>query len=268
MLKQIAVCFLLLPAVVSADNLFLRNGVVYRNIEIIDTVGLRIHIRNGSIEKLFDLSAVYRIDRSAVVEGQRPTQEIFSQEMADRYRQALNVEENRKLNPNVLHLDGDSYPDQRHLDSLHSWRRSAYIAAGYGIPQGMHIELGFTPEIPVSFAVTFGIGDQWSRDAGEGMIGVAVLLRLPSFSSATTFYGGFMAGGTVKVFGGGDYYKQVCIGLCTPLTRNLQLRPEAGVAFTSRFVSGGTGLFGGTLPEVYDEEIKFYFNLALELDFR
>ncbi len=152
------------------------------------------------------------------------------------------------------------------LEKLHPWRSSVYIAIGGGTPQGMRGELGYNFGSYVSLALSAGIGDSWSRDPGDGTLALLGILRLPTGSPSVTPYLLVCTGGTLAILGPSDTYTLVYAGVSVPIIQALQLRPEFGLDFTSRHISGGRSLFGGTSPEVTQKDTRVGFHVSLELD--
>ncbi len=264
---KLIVLFLLQSAAI-ADDLYLKNGLLYTNVLVLDTTGVTIYFVRDSVTISIGSELIEKIEKKDVIPNLRSTREIYSQSKYDEFR-LLNQqiallhdkEKNRPVEDSVAKVN-------QRLDRLQPWRSSVFMAIGYGTPQGMRCELGYNIGSKLSMAFTFGIGDQWSRDPQEGMPGVSLTIRIPNFNSAAAPYVSIMRGTTLTIFGGPDSYTQLCFGFITPLASAFQLRPEIGVAFTSRHVSGGTSLFGGTTPEVYNERTLFYIHVALEIDFR
>jgi hypothetical protein len=150
-------------------------------------------------------------------------------------------------------------------DSL-TWSHSLYLSCGYGTPQGFRFELGYNFGFGISLAPTFGIKDHWSRDPEEGTLGIILKMHL-SKSKLTIPYLLVGTGGTIAIFGGSDTYVLIQIGSKISLNNWLQLCPEFGFVFTSKYISGGRSLFGSS-PEVNDNNTRLGFNISFEIDFR
>ena len=159
--------------------------------------------------------------------------------------------------------------DSCQVDSVGNlyWARSLYISGGYGLPQGLRFELGYNFGSIISIAATYGINNNWSRDPEEVTIGIIGKLHFLQIKS-TMNYILFGIGSTIHIFGGDDTYTVVYIGSKIPLIDWLQLCPEFGLVFTSKYISGGPGLFGGSSPEVYEKKTRLGFNISFEIDFR
>jgi len=151
-------------------------------------------------------------------------------------------------------------------DSL-TWSRSLYLSCGYGTPQGLRFELGYNFDSDVSLAATFGIKDHWSRDPEEGTLGIIGKIHLYKSKSISSYILGGV-GGTIAIFGEPDTYSLIQIGSKISLTNWLQLCPELGFVFTSRNISGGRSLFGGSSPEVNENKTILGFNISFEINFR
>jgi len=147
------------------------------------------------------------------------------------------------------------------------WASSFYVSGGYGSPQGLRFELGYNFGSDISLAATFGINDNWSRDPEEGTIGIIGKIHFLQIQS-TKSYILLGYGGTISIYGGPDTYSIVHIGFKIPLINWLQLCPEFGFVFTSKHISGGSSLFGGSSPEVNETKTRLGFNISFEIDFR
>jgi hypothetical protein len=163
--------------------------------------------------------------------------------------------------------DSSEYKIERDLKERMPWRNSVYLAAGWGTPQGFRFELGYNYGANLSLGFSFGIADMWSNDPGEGSIAVLGSFRFPIESSSITPYFLLCYGGTIAVFGGSDTYTLINPGVIIPLKTWLQLRPEIGIALTSKHISGGRSLFGESTTEITEDKRRFGFNISLEVDF-
>jgi hypothetical protein len=146
------------------------------------------------------------------------------------------------------------------------WEGHVFLAAGYGVLQGFRAELGWNMGRYFFSGTTFGIGDYWSRDPGEGTIGVfgGIHIPVPGLPSFTPYIL-VGSGGTVSVMSSNnDTYTFVNAGAMIPLIESVTLRPELSVCFTSKVVYGLPWGMHNTLPE----KKRTYpgANLVLELD--
>ncbi|MDO8549761.1 MAG: hypothetical protein Q7S39_06385 [Ignavibacteria bacterium] len=147
------------------------------------------------------------------------------------------------------------------------WGNSLYLSAGWGTPQGFRFELGYNIGMFISLGLSFGIGDMWSRDPGEGTFAILGSIRFPINSLSITPYLLFSRGSKFSMLGNPDAYTLINLGTIVPLIPWLQLRPEIGLAFTSKHISGGRSWFGGSSPEVTEDKTRFGFNISFEVDF-
>lgn len=161
----------------------------------------------------------------------------------------------------------DSLKTQTNYLQEYPWSATPFLSAGYGYPQGFRAETGYTFGYILTFGVSFGIGDTWSRDPGEGTLAFLGRLNIPINNTSKGMYISILTGGSIAILGEPDTYTVANLGLLIPLTNYLTLRPEVGVAFLSKHISGGHGLFGSS-PEVREEKVDGSFNLVLELDIR
>ena len=116
-------------------------------------------------------------------------------------------------------------------------------------------------------AASFGIQDNWSSDPDEGTLALVGSIKFPiqSFQFTPYILAGY--GGTFTIFGGPDTYTILNMGVLYELNRGIHLRPEIGITFTSKHISGGPSLFGKETPEITEERSRFTANLIVEIDF-
>jgi len=156
-------------------------------------------------------------------------------------------------------------------DYLHryTWSSTPFIAAGYGLPQGFRGETGYTFGDILTLGMSFGIGDSWSFDPWEGTIAWFARLNIPIENTHAGFYFSILSGSNIAIFGDPDSYTLANIGLIYPLSDYMHLRPEFGIAFTSKYISGGkgNGIFGSS-PLITEDRTVVSFNLNFELDLR
>lgn len=252
-----------------ADDVYLKNGFVLRNIQVVDTTNGRLNYLKDGTNMWIDTTYLLKIDFRELLLGQKSSYELFSKDLQDQYlKTLLEMEPMRKEREEQMDtVRADSLQKMGiHFDSLYSWRRSVYVAGGWGTPQGFRFELGYNFGEIVALALSFGIGDKWSRDPEEGTLAIIGSIRLPIRSFPFTPYLLFCRGGTFTIFGGSDTYTLIYLGAMVELRSGIHLRPELGLALTSKHISGGTSLFGGTSPEVNEDRSRLGANVTLEID--
>jgi len=147
-------------------------------------------------------------------------------------------------------------------DEKTAWGNSFFLSGGYGTPQGLRVELGYNFGNIFSLAGMIGTNNNWSNgDASAGIIGK---LNFNDGSFTVYILGGY--GQSIEILGEPDNYGLVMIGYRIPLKRGIQVRPEMGIIFTSKHISGGSGLFGSS-PETRENETKFGVDVSLEIGF-
>jgi hypothetical protein len=161
-------------------------------------------------------------------------------------------------------------PDKNstNINEMYDWSSSLFLAAGWGFPQGIRTELGYNFGKNFMAGISFGIKDQWSKEPSEGFYGAMISLRIPTSSPFYTPYILLGAGGKFVIFGGADNYKIINFGLMVSTKSAITIRPEFTLAFTSKYISGGSGLFGSSSPEVWENKTRFGINLLVELDLK
>ena len=158
---------------------------------------------------------------------------------------------------NCLSAQSDSLSES----NSNYWNNSLYLSYGYGLPQGHRFEVGYNYWI--SPGLTFGIGDNWSRDPAEGTLGILAKIHFPIYES-NVFYLLFCIGGTMAILGEPDTYSIVHFGSKIQLSNGIQLCPEMG--WTFKHISGGRSIFGSS-PETREQKTNFGINISLEIDF-
>jgi len=269
MIRRLTILCFFLGSATYADDIYLKTGFVLCNVQVMDTTNGRINVNRDGRNTVIYTADVLKIDHREILPEQKSSYEMFSQDQYDRHLKSLPERERKeRLEASRMAARADSLKRlERHLDSTYTWRSSVYIAAGWGIPQGARFELGYNFGKTVTLALSFGIGDNWSNDPAEGTLAIFGSLRFPSSSLPITPYLLICTGGTIAIFGGPDTYTLIYVGTLVELSSGIHLRPEFGLAFTSKHVSGGTSLFGGTSPEVKDDKTRFGANVTLEIDF-
>jgi hypothetical protein len=273
MVPRPAILCIILFTASYADDIYLMTGFVLRNVQVMDTTNSHIKIvRDGRIS-LIDTSFVLSIDRREVLSKQKSSYEIFSQDLHEQYqrslpeKEAMEPERKQRLKASRRAAKAELLERmEAHLDSTHTWRKSIYIAGGWGIPQGARFELGYNFQESIALALSFGIHDSWSNDPAEGTLAILGSLRFPVSLLPVTPYLLICTGGTLATFGGQDTYTLIYVGTMVELSSGIHLRPEFGLAFTSKHISGGTSLFGGTSPEIKEDKTRFGANVTLEID--
>jgi hypothetical protein len=260
----LAVLCVLVCSVSTAEDLYLKNGFAVRNVQVVDTTGGRITIVRDGEREVYDSASVLRIEYRPFVPGERSTYVLFSEEMALRHRGIAEGEIDRR----ETQVADSQESVEKSLDSLHSWRRSVYLAGGWGVPHGTRFELGYSTSGVFSFAFSFGIGDSWFRDPGERAIALLTSLRFPIRSSRITPYLLLGIGATGALYDRADTYAIASVGTLIALRSGIHLRPELGGVFISKHVSDGVVSFWGTSPEVREYRSRFGAHIAVELDFR
>lgn len=153
------------------------------------------------------------------------------------------------------------------IKGTYLWSSTPFLSAGYGYPQGFRAETGYTLGYFLTLGLSFGIGDTWSKDPGEGTIAWLARLNIPIEKTHAGFYFSILSGTNFSIFGGSDSYTLASIGLIYPLTDFLHLRPEFGIALLSKYISGGSGIFGNS-PLINESKTVASFNLIFEFDLR
>jgi len=62
-------------------------------------------------------------------------------------------------------------------------------------------------------------------------------------------------------------YNLIYIGTMIPVKAWFHVRPEVGIVFTSKNISGGSSLLGGSGPENTENKTRLGMNLSFEIDF-
>ena len=173
---------------------------------------------------------------------------------------------------NFENVSGTSLPktdkDSTNINEMYDWSSSLFLAAGWGFPQGIRTELGYNFGKNFMAGISFGIRDQWTDEPSEGFYGAIISLRIPTSSPIYTPYILLGAGGKFVIFGGADNYKMINLGLMITTKSAITIRPEFTLVFTSKYISGGSRLFGSSAPEIWENETRLGINLLVELDLK
>lgn len=129
------------------------------------------------------------------------------------------------------------------VEDLRPWRWSPYVAAGYGVPNGLRGEVGYNIADYFSLGLNLSAYDHWSRDPQDAMFGLQARVFVTELSSSFTPYVSIGAGGSMNILGPSDEFIEGMVGAMIPLDRWLFIRPELGLSHVSKVVSGG-GWFG------------------------
>ncbi len=261
---RLALIYLLFFSVSYADDIYFKIGFAVRNIQVIDTTNGRINILRDGKYFAFDTAKVLKVVRLEVLSGQKSVYEMFSKELAEQHwGRKEQLEDSLKM----VKIDS-SRKTMLYLESISTWSNSVYVAGGGGIPQGARFELGYNVGVHLAIALSFGIGDGWSRDPQEGTIAFLGILRMPTQVLPVTPYLMLCRGGTIGIFGGSDNYTLIYFGAMIEWKSGIHFRPEVGMINTSKHISGGPGFFGqGTDPEIRESNLRIGLNLTLEIDF-
>jgi hypothetical protein len=92
-LKLILICVPFGYVCTHADDLYLKNGVLFRNVIIIDTTGAVLHIIRDSVRTGIPLELVERIDRREFIPGLKSAREIYSLSVAGKFLKNVNPKE-------------------------------------------------------------------------------------------------------------------------------------------------------------------------------
>lgn len=275
MVLRYAIASFFIIQVCRADDIYLKNGFVLRNVQVIDTTNGRINFNIDGKSTVIDVAAVLKVDLRNSISGQKASYEMFSRHLRDQYQQALLEKEElareRKEQLKTSHMANETDSLQRievHLDSTYSWRSSIYVAGGWGIPQGGRFELGYNFGQSVALGISFGIGDNWSGDPLGGTLAILGSIRFPIQSSPVIPYLLLCTGRTIYLeffppfAAGTNSYTLIYVGAMITVTAGIQLRPELGIVLTTKRTSGLPP------PDTTTEERsrRFGANVTIELD--
>ena len=267
-MMKLAFACALLSSISYADDIYLNAGFVIRNVRVIDTTDDQITIERNDQKIKVPLDGVLRIEVREFVPNQISVYELFSRDLYERHQKFLREKEalvnQHKEVQDAIRIDSMRKREE-HLDDVYSWRKSMYLAGGWGVPQGFRFELGYNIDVNLGIGLVFGTGDAWS---GHSTLGILASVRLPKQSSTIVPYVLVSVGGTTDIFGNNDNYTLVDLGAIVPIKPWLQLRPEIGCDFTSKYISGGFSFFEGSQAEVKEERTRFGAHLGIEIDLR
>ncbi|HTR81210.1 MAG TPA: hypothetical protein VMM58_06220 [Bacteroidota bacterium] len=154
----------------------------------------------------------------------------------------------------------------KNFDATTPWYNTVYLDWGYGTPQGMRLEAGYYFESYFGFGLTYSDYDDWSSD-GNTVFGYFAQIRLPIDSSAVVPYL-FLSRRLTIPFLNADRYTLIYVGAAIPVESWLRIRPEIGIALTSRYISGGVNLLGPSTPATTENRTRLGAHISIEVDLR
>jgi hypothetical protein len=77
----------LLPVIIFADDLYLKNGLLYRNVLVVDTTGTILNIIRDSVKTGIRLELIEKIDKREFIPHQKSTRELYSPSKAEEFGQ-------------------------------------------------------------------------------------------------------------------------------------------------------------------------------------
>lgn len=258
------------------DDIYFKNGFVMHNVQVVDTTNdLFTYIRDGQ-RITTKIEYVLKVEHRELLPSQKSVYELFSQEIYDQYMKnitEMEIERQEReavIEASRMALRVDSLQKKAViLDSLHSWRRSLYIAGGWGMPLGYRVEVGVNFR-NYSFAVSCGGYDTWSGQPSEEKCDIIGRIHSPTLNPSFSPYVSLGTGSTVStvgfLLGFSDTYTLLNMGAMVKLTNNAYLRPELGIVWTSKFKGGGINFFGPDTPINREYKTSFGANLLLEFD--
>lgn len=147
------------------------------------------------------------------------------------------------------------------------WQNTVYISTGWGLPQGLRTEIGYNLGSLLSIGMAYGGGQNWGYDKSRTMIGLLGSLRFPLQNNQITPYLLVCTGSTITpLFGHNDTYTLLYAGTIITLKPWLQFKPEAGLIYTSAYVSGGGSIWGSNSPVITQDELKLGFHASFEIN--
>lgn len=150
-------------------------------------------------------------------------------------------------------------------DKMRPWRSTVYLAIGFGNPQSPRYELGYNSKTVFAIAITYGKNKGKSDNYKEGTIGFLIKAHLSTLQSKITPY--LLYNYSINgILGERNTYHLIFVGSMIPIKPWLTLRPEAGIARKSIYISGGRGFFGHTTSQaIFEKSNEFGFNLSFEI---
>ncbi|MFA6455715.1 MAG: hypothetical protein WCW40_02745 [Bacteroidota bacterium] len=97
----------LVVAEVHADDLYLKNGILYTNVIVVDTSGMVVTILRDSVRMNIQTDLIEKIEQRKYIPGEHSLREVYSQSKADEYA------DNRLQNA-LLHNAQDQRRNKNH----------------------------------------------------------------------------------------------------------------------------------------------------------
>lgn len=81
------VLFLIHQSAVLADEIYMKNGILYKNVIVVDTTGTKVNIIRDNIKMDLKLGLIEKIDIKEYIPNQKSTREIYSQSKYEEFIQ-------------------------------------------------------------------------------------------------------------------------------------------------------------------------------------
>ncbi len=271
----IVLVLLMLPMVALADEVYLINGCVYRNVQVVDSTATVLRITYNGRPLDLQRSMIDHVVHAPVAAGAAAVYEVYSQTMAaafaaariqqtDEERRRVEEEQRRAVElQDSLHrvlqakesetrrmqmeMDRRVSAKNRVEDSLDragvvTWgtRNRLGVTIGFSHPMGLMAEFGFRYQV-VALSFIWSVSDSWSAKPEENpTIGFAVRFHPMKPRALFDPYVGVMIGSAFDIQtshqGHPETYRVAYLGTRLWMTRHVALTFEAGAAFTSKYL--------------------------------
>lgn len=262
MLKTVAVLFCLV-GLCPADDIFLKNGYIHRNVRITSAEGnIILFMKNDSVSSSVRRDDVLRMEYVKIDSQSRYAFELSDTLVALDYeaRSAPSIPRTSAAKQGLTESDTLKIP-------LIPSRQNALRYRGeWGNPAGMKISFGFIVHSIFAFDLFISNYGSWSRSPNVQRYGISASLYtnisiLPWHPVVPYLQlgRGFRFGG---LFGGGDHYTQIGVGLFMPVYGNTGVYVVRSI--TESTIDTSTDFFG---PAIYEHSILDGTMIGFEMHF-
>lgn len=154
---------------------------------------------------------------------------------------------------------------QSYGSNIPTWANSMYVSTGMGYPNRMRIEVGYNILSYASFGFSISRFHQWSDDVPTFMFGFVFQVRAPIQSSSIALNLLYSPAESFEIFHPPDSYHLLFLGVIIPVTSKIQCKPELGIIWSSKYISGGRKIWGTETPAIFERGVHAGGNLSFML---
>ncbi len=154
---------------------------------------------------------------------------------------------------------------QSYGSNIPTWANSLYISAGMGYPNRMRIDVGYNILSYASVGFSINRFHQWSDDVPTLMFGFVFQVRTPIGSSPIALNLLYSIAESFEIFHLSDSNHLLFFGVIIPVISRIQCKPELGIIWRSKYISGGPTIWGTETPAIFERGVHAGGNLSFML---